>query len=46
MVKLIFVAIIALIVGGLVGFIIGYCSGSYSQQTNHLGVKKNSRLRL
>lgn len=44
--KLIIIAIIVFIVGCLVSFIIGYHFGSYSQQTNHLGVKKNRKLRI
>lgn len=46
MIKLIIIVIITLIIGGLVGFIIGYKRGTYNEQLNHFGIKKNKRIRL
>ena len=46
MIKLIIIGVIALIIGGFGGFGIGYCCGSYGEQTNHLGIKNKNRFKF
>lgn len=42
----VFGAIATFIIGLIGGFGIGYSIGKESNKTNHLGVKKNTRLKL